>query len=201
MKIDQFFKDTNIKESDKVMVFYRVLKFISQISNVLDAYQSEEYINKRINLSYLAKEKLNMPLDCINKVADLILHIQEKITRLHKSYKIKKEVKNGVIYLSIEKGVPKKFSLKKEYLYLLNDFFFIYKRDGLGVSITEKNDDFSLQLRDLFCSHPYLFIKNGNNLITPTEFTVKLMEEIAVLERANKKIDHLKISEYSIKIE
>lgn len=205
--------DSNAGSSQSQMI--KVLLVINQIINAIGEF--EGHYDKKFNFSKLTK-LLKIPTSEVNYIISLILNFQDKFERVFNEYKLEKREINDQIYLITEKKlspmIKKTFnntttniniekSLSKAHSNLLSDIIYVFKHveRGKGINLSDKNTELLKNVKELYQTHPYLFQKNGNNLLYPSNVALKLGDTILSYRKSGKKVTTMKINNYIFTID
>ncbi|MFX1395151.1 MAG: hypothetical protein ACFFAH_16505 [Promethearchaeota archaeon] len=195
-----------------------IRKFLGVINQIINAIgEFEGHYDKKFNFSKLTK-LLKIPASEINHIISLILNFQDKFERVFSEYKLKKKEINGQIYFITEKKASPmtnktlennntttviEKSLSKAHSNLLNDIIYVFKHieRGKGFNLSDKTTELLRNVKELYRIHPYLFQKNGNNLLYPSDIALKLGDAILSYMKSGKNINTMTINNYNFIID
>ncbi|MFX1399591.1 MAG: hypothetical protein ACFFAS_21405 [Promethearchaeota archaeon] len=188
-----------------------VLELINQIINAIGEF--EGHYDKKFNLSKLAK-LLKIPASEIDHIISVILNFQDKFERVFKEYALKKRDFNDQIYFITEKKASLmtnikyatpliEKSLSKTHSKLLSDIIYVFKyvERGKGFNLYDKTTELLRNVKELHRTHPYLFQRNGNNLLYPSEVALTLGDAILSYTKSGKDINTITIKNYTFTID
>ena len=188
-----------------VVQFQRTLQIINQTIESLGNF--EDNYDKKFNFSELAR-RLNIPNTEIDEFIYLILNFQEKFENVFLTYRLKKKIENGTIYLTVEKREidsipirpPEIITFSPSQVQLLNDIIYTFKhvKRGKGFDIAKNGTELSSNLKQLNSEHPYLFEIKSNGLIYPSLFGSKLGDLIISYNKGNKELTEITIDNHKV---
>ncbi len=192
--------------------FNSILRKFHQIINALGEFKDR--YDKKFNFSKLL-EHLRIPSTEVDDLIYFILKMQKQFNTIFKDYELKKKIINRQIYLVSEKKkpvlhrqdniifVPENVKLSKEQAKWLSDIIYLFKFVQKGKGFDLKNShapELLKNLKNLKEQHPYLFIKNRNDLTYPTEIALELGSQILSYSKSNKPINNLRVKEFNFVI-
>ncbi|MFX1273637.1 MAG: hypothetical protein ACFFAT_01225 [Promethearchaeota archaeon] len=179
------------------------------LGHILIALKSfEGKYDKKLNFSKLARYFRLNERDA-DYLAEFIVKFQEEFKDFSKifcKYKLNKKYENGKIYVTAEikdDVVPKTIHLEQEHANWLSDLIYSFQhvKKGKGFDLSNKNVDIVRKIRLLMKSHPYLFYKNGGDLVYPSRLGSELGNAILSCKKLNKQFVNRKINECEIRID
>jgi len=183
-----------------VVQFQRTLQIINQTIESLGKFEGN--YDKKFNFSELSR-RLNIPNTEIDEFIYLLLNFQEKFENVFLTYRLKKKIENGTIYLTVEKreidSIPIRpqdiIKFSPSQVQLLNDIIYTFKyvKRGKGFDVVENGTELSSNLKKLRSGHPYLFDKKSNGLIYPSPFGLKLGDLIISYNKGNRELTEITI--------
>ncbi|MFX0073735.1 MAG: hypothetical protein ACFFAO_21865 [Candidatus Hermodarchaeota archaeon] len=204
---EKYSESTKLNQKHDMQSLIRIL---NQIVNALEAFKNNYY--KKFNFSKLASH-LKIGESNVNELIEFILNFQHMFKTTLNNYELKKMDDGNSIFLIAElkeedqiqtiKSFNKLVECDKQDAKLISDFIYTFKfiKRGKGFDLDCPNTELLKKLKALKLKHPFLFCRNGNNLIYPSELGLKLGETIISYNKGNKKIDNLKINEYFFKFD
>ena len=185
--------------------FQRTLQIINQTIESLGKF--EDNYDKKFNFSELAR-RLNVPHTEIDEFIYLLLNFQEKFENVFLTYRLKKKIENGTIYLTVEKREidsipirpPEIITFSQSQVQLLNDIIYTFKhvKRGKGFDIAKNGTELSSNLKQLSSEHPYLFEIKSNGLTYPSLFGLKLGDLIISYNKGNREITEITIDNHKV---
>jgi hypothetical protein len=190
---------------------YEIKYTISLINKALDTLtEFKNKYDKKLNCSKLAKY-LNVSESEIYELIKLILNFQKIFRNTFEQHRINKKIENNQYYLitqRIKRSInqsensfheSKKIYLNKSEMNAFSDFTYAFKyvKRGKGFELENNENHLFQNLKNLYHDHPYLFRKNGNNLVYPSEIGLKLGELILSYNKCNKNIQKIKLENYN----
>ena len=188
-----------------VVQFQRTLQIINQTIESLGKFEGN--YDKKFNFSELSR-RLNIPNTEIDDFIYLLLNFQEKFENVFLTYRLKKKIENGTIYLTVEKreieGIPIRppgiIAFSPFQIQLLNDIIYSFRhvKRGKGFDVAKNGTELSSNLKQLRSEHPYLFEIKSNGLIYPSPFGLKLGDLIISYNKGNKEITEMTIDNHKV---
>lgn len=173
----------------------QLLKKLHQMVNALGEFKNR--YDKKLNFSKLIKF-LKLNDGNTEEIVYLILRFQEQFTEIFKDHTLRRKIISGQTYLVPEKKlhnykekillIPETVRVCKKDSKTLSDvtYLFMYVRRGKGFDLDENTTDLIKNIKLLRQKHPYFFIKNGNNLIYPSQVALELGNRIQTYHKGNK---------------
>ncbi len=195
---------SNIKSLDAEQ-FQRTLQIINQTIESLGKF--EDNYDKKFNFSELVR-RLNIPSTEVDEFIYLLLNFQEKFENVFLTYRLKKKIENGTIYLTVEKREidsipirpPEIITFSPSQVQLLNDIIYTFKhvKRGKGFDIAKNGTELSSNLKQLRSEHPYLFEIKSNGLTYPSPFGLKLGDLIISYNKGNRELTEITIDNHKV---
>ena len=185
--------------------FQRTLQIINQTIESLGKFEGN--YDKKFNFSELVR-RLNIPNTEVDEFIYLLLNFQEKFESVFLTYRLKKKIENGTIYLTVEKREidsipirpPEIITFSPSQIQLLNDIIYTFKhvKRGKGFDIAKNGTELSSNLKQLRSEHPYLFETKSNGLIYPSPFGSKLGGLIISYNKGNRELTEITIDNHKV---
>jgi len=185
--------------------FQRILQVLNQTIESLGKFEGN--YDKKFNFSELVR-RLNIPNTEVDEFIYLLLNFQEKFEKVFLTYRLKKKIENGTIYLTVEKreidSIPIKppeiIAFSPFQIQLLNDIIYSFRhvKRGKGFDIAKNGTELSSNLKQLRSEHPYLFEIKSNGLIYPSLFGLKLGNLIISYNKGNRELTKITIENTKI---
>ena len=195
---------SNTKVLDAVQ-FQRTLQVLNQTIESLGKFEGN--YDKKFNFSELVR-RLNIPSTEIDEFIYLLLNFQEKFENVFLTYRLKKKIENGTIYLTVEKREidsipirpPEIIKFSPSQVQLLNDiiYTFRYVKRGKGFDVAKNGSELSSNLKQLRSEHPYLFESKSNGLIYPSPFGLKLGDLIISYNKGNRELTEITFDNHKV---
>jgi len=211
MTLDQYiFKDSqDSKEQSNSSKFCKVIKIINKLLDMLDEFEGN--FDKKFNMSKLANF-WNLSESEVRGITSLILNFQEKFETVFKNHRLINKNINKKTYFVLEPKekkktdqniiIPNKIKMQKTQLDLFSDIIYYFKRvkKGKGFDISSNETALIRNLKNLMGEHPYLFLKNGGNLIYPSELGLEAGNYIFTYKKSNKTITSFEIKNHKFEV-
>jgi hypothetical protein len=179
---------------------HELLRKLHQV--VLAIEEFKNHYDKKLNVSKLVKF---LKLDGINidELIHLILTFQRQFNEVFKDHILCKKILNGQIYLVPQKKlhnykekilvVPETVILEHSESKVLSDVIYLFKhvRRGKGFDLKAHASELVNNIILLKQNHPYFFIKNGNDLVYPSQIALELGTKIHTYHKSNKQVKTL----------
>jgi len=177
---------------------YDTPAFLRKLHQILSALgEFKNRYHKKLNFSKLVDF---LKLDDADKdeLIYLILRFQKQFDEVFKDHILEKKIIGGHTYLVSEKKphtykekillIPNTVRLDNKDSKILSDVIYLFKfvRRGKGFDLEESTTDLVKNVKLLKQEHPYFFIKNGNNLVYPSQIAVELGNMIQAYNKSNK---------------
>ena len=185
--------------------FQRTIQVLNQTIESLGKFEGN--YDKKFNFSELVR-RLNIPKTEIDEFVYLLLNFQEKFENVFLTYRLKKKIENGTVYLTVEKREidsipirpPEIIAFSPFQIQLLNDIIYSFRhvKRGKGFDIVKNGTELSSNLKKLRSEHPYLFEIKSNGLIYPSPFGLKLGDLIISYNKGNKEITEITIDNHKV---
>jgi len=195
---------SNTKVLDAVQ-FQRTLQVLNQTIESLGKFEGN--YDKKFNFSELVR-RLNIPSTEIDEFIYLLLNFQEKFENVFLTYRLKKKIENGTIYLTVERREidsipirpPEIITFSPSQVQLLNDiiYTFRYVKRGKGFDVAKNGSELSSNLKQLRSEHPYLFESKSNGLIYPSPFGLKLGDLIISYNKGNRELTEITFDNHKV---
>jgi hypothetical protein len=188
MSVDTGKESENCDNQELLKKLHQVVSAIGEFKNRYD---------KKLNFSKLIKFlKLN-DADT-EEIVYLILRFQEQFTEIFKDHTLSRKIISGQTYLVPEKKlhnyiekillIPDTVRVCEKDSKTLSDvtYFFKYVHRGNGFDLEVNTTDLIKNVICLRQEHPYFFVKNGSNLVYPSQIALELGNMIQTYNKSNK---------------
>ncbi len=177
------------------------LRKLHQIVGALGEFKN--YYHKKLNFSKLVTF---LKLEDVDKdeLIYLILRFQEQFNEVFKDHTLTRKIKSGQTYLVPEKKlhnyqekilmIPETVRVCKKNSKILSDvtYLFKYVERGKGFDL-DTTTNLIENIKLLRQEHPYFFVKNGNNLVYPSQIALELGNMIQAYNKSNKVLKTIKL--------
>ena len=200
MTLDSYANSTGL---DSKRDFKDFVEKLGIIIESLGAFKGRE--GKKLNLSRLA-DHLNLSKQELENLIDLVLQFQDMFEGVFIDYRIIKKNERGSIYFTLKKRIvviPEIIKLNVTQVNQLSDITYVFQhiRKGKGFNIDEKPSELVENVKNLMDSYPFLFDKNGGDLIYPSVICLEFGNQVRSYNKSNKQLSELKVNNHKFVVE
>ena len=184
----------------------RCIRELSLMLEALEKFRCHE--GCVFNATKLARQ-LGLSQDGLEDYLKIIFRFQDLFLHSLNGKELKTSWRNDSIYIRLEplsedcnsRNKNKKIiEITEEQANMLCDIihYFLHVCRGKGFDLVRNGSRFTENIKEVHRSHPYLFEKNGNGFMYPSELALEFGKVMFSYNRINKPLNCVEIDDYNI---